>query len=34
MKGLLYWKPPKQLKVQKKDQPESHESMLKLLEDK
>jgi hypothetical protein len=34
LKGLIYWKPPKQLKVIKKKEPESQESMMKLLEDK
>lgn len=33
LRGLLYWKPPKQLRVQRR-QPESQQSMIKLLEDK
>jgi hypothetical protein len=34
LKGLIYWKPPKQLQIQRKKEPESQESMMKLLEDK
>jgi hypothetical protein len=36
LKGLIYWKPPKMLKTQKKRvQPmQSEESMMKMLEDK
>jgi hypothetical protein len=34
LNGLIYWKPPKKLGVRKKEEPESQESMMKLLEDK
>lgn len=34
LNGLIYWKPPKKLGVRRKEEPESQESMMKLLEDK